>query len=58
MKESRYVKLAKTILNVLMKSRMPLYIHRKSNNIYTVWQYLILLAFRQYEGKSYRRFVE
>ena len=58
MKESRYVKLAKTMLNVLMRARVPLYMHRKSNHIYTVWQHLILLAFRQYEGKSYRRFVE
>jgi len=58
MKESRYVKLAKTMLNVLMKTRVPLYMHRKSNHIYTVWQHLILLAFRQYEGKNYRRFVE
>jgi len=58
MKESRYVKLAKTMLNVLMRARVPLYMHRKSNHIYTVWQHLILLAFRQYEGKSYRRFIE
>ena len=58
MKESRYVKLAKTMLNVLMRARVPLYMHRKSNHIYTVWQHLILLALRQYEGKSYRRFIE
>ncbi len=58
MKESRYIKLAKTMLNVLMRARVPLYMHRKSNHIYTVWQHLILLALRQYEGKSYRRFVE
>ncbi len=58
MKESKYVKLAKTMLNVLMRARVPLYMHRKSNHIYTVWQHLILLALRQYEGKSYRRFVE
>jgi hypothetical protein len=57
MKESRYVKLAKTMLNVLMRARVPLYMHRKSNHLYTVWQRLILLAFRQYEGKSYRRFI-
>ncbi len=58
MKESRYVKLVRTMLNVLMKARVPLHMHRKSNHIYTVWQHLILLALRQYEGKSYRRFVE
>ncbi len=58
MKEFRYVKLARTMLNVLVKARVPLCMHGKSNHIYTVWQHLILLAFRQYEGKSYRRFVE
>ncbi len=58
MKESRYVKLVRTMLNVLMRARVPLYMHRKSNHIYTVWQHIILLALRQYEGKSYRRFVE
>ncbi len=58
MKESRYIKLAKTMLNVLIRARVPLYMHRKSNHIYTVWQHLILLALRQYECKSYRRFVE
>ena len=58
MKESRYVKLAKTILNVLIRAGVLLYMHRKSNHIHTVWQHIILLAFRQYEGKGYRRFVE
>ncbi len=58
MKESVYVKLARTMLNVLIRARVPLYTHRKSNHLYTVWQHLILLALRQYEGKSYRRFVE
>lgn len=58
MNESRYVKLARTMLRVLAKARVPLCIHEKSNHIYTVWQHLILLALRQYEGKSYRRFVE
>ncbi|MBI5133372.1 MAG: hypothetical protein HZA83_01535 [Thaumarchaeota archaeon] len=46
------------MLNVLMRARVPLYMHRKSNHLYTVWQHLILLASRQYEGKSYRRFIE
>jgi hypothetical protein len=26
--------------------------------VFTVWQHLILLVLRQYEAKSYRRFVE
>ena len=58
MKESRYVKLARTILHVLRYSRIPLFLHRKSNHIFTVWQHLSLLTIRQYEGKSYRMFTE
>jgi Transposase domain (DUF772) len=42
----------------LRNSRIPLFLHRKSNHVLTMWQHLILLAIRQYEGKSYRMFVE
>ncbi len=59
MKESRYVRLARTILHVLRYARIPLFLHRKSNHIFTVWQHLSLLTIRQYEGgKSYRMFTE
>ena len=58
MKESRYVRLARTILHVLRYARIPLFLHRKSNHIFTVWQHLSLLVIRQYEGKSYRLFTE
>jgi hypothetical protein len=37
---------------------MPLFLHRKSNHIFTIWQHLVLLTIRQYEGKSYRMFTE
>jgi hypothetical protein len=56
MKESKYVRMAKMILQILKHSRIPLFRYRKSNyHIYTVWQqHVILLAIRQYEGrKSY-----
>ena len=43
---------------VLRSSRIPLFLHRKSNHVFTMWQHLILLTIRQYEGKSYRMFVE
>ena len=33
-----------------------LFINRKSNHIFTVWQHLVLLTIRQYESKSYRMF--
>ncbi|MGA8912337.1 MAG: IS5 family transposase [Nitrososphaeraceae archaeon] len=58
MKESKYVRLANTIYRVLRNSRIPLFLHRKSNHVFTVWQHLVLLTIRQYEGKSYRMFVE
>ncbi|HEY7572964.1 MAG TPA: hypothetical protein VH796_16515 [Nitrososphaeraceae archaeon] len=57
-KESRYVRLAYTMYRVLRNSRTPLFLHRKSNHVFTMWQHLILLAIRQYEGKSYRMFTE
>jgi Transposase DDE domain len=57
-KESRYVKLAGTILCILRNARIPFFLHRKSNHIYTIWQHLSLLTIRQYEGKSYRMFTE
>jgi hypothetical protein len=46
------------LFRVLNKSRMPLFLHKKSNHIFTCWQHITLLAIRQYEGKSYRMFVE
>ena len=60
LKESRYVRLANTLFRVLNKSRIPLFLlHKKSNHIFTVWQHIVvLLVLRQYEGKSYRMFVE
>jgi hypothetical protein len=58
-KESKYVKLAHTMLCILKNARMPLlFLHKKSNHIFTVWQHLVLLTVRQYEGKSYRMFTE
>ena len=58
MKESKYVRLADTMFRVLKHARIPLFYHRKSNHIFTVWQHIVLLAIRQYEGKSYRMFSE
>jgi hypothetical protein len=58
LKESRYVRLASTIYRVLRNSRIPLFLHKKSNHVFTVWQNIVLVTIRQYEGKSYRMFVE
>ena len=35
-----------------------MFLHRKSNHVFTVWQHLVLLTIRQYEGKSYRMYVD
>jgi hypothetical protein len=58
LKESKYVRLANTIYRALRNSRIPLLLHRKSNHVFSVWQHVVLLTVRQYEGKSYRMFVE
>jgi hypothetical protein len=58
LKESKYVRLANTIYRVLRNSRIPLFLHRKSNHIFSVWQHIVLLTVRQYEDKSYRMFAE
>ena len=58
MKESKYVRIAYIIYRVLRNSRIPLFLHRKSNHVFSVWQHIVLLTVRQYEGKSYRMFVE
>jgi hypothetical protein len=46
------------MMQIIKRARIPPYLHRRSNHVYTVWQHLILLVLRQYECKSYRRFVE
>jgi Transposase DDE domain len=43
---------------VLRNSRIPIFLHRKSNHIFTAWQHIVLLTIKQYEGKSYRMFAE
>jgi len=58
MKESRYVRMSRTMLRILRHARIPLFFHKKSNHIFTVWQHVVLLTIRQYEGKSYRMFAD
>jgi hypothetical protein len=43
---------------VLNHGRIPLFSNRKSNHIFTIWQHIVLITIRQYEGKSYRMFVD
>ena len=58
MKESKYVRLAYMIYRALRRSRTPLFLHKKSNHVFSLWPHIVLLTVRQYEGKSYRMFVE
>ncbi|KFM16294.1 transposase IS4 family protein, partial [Marine Group I thaumarchaeote SCGC AAA799-P11] len=58
MKSSRYIKMIRSMMQILKRARVPPYLHKTSNHMYTVWQHLILLTLRQYESKSYRRFTE
>ena len=44
--QSKYVRLADQLLRILKHCRIPLYLHRKSNHIYTVWQHIVLVTIR------------
>ena len=55
---SSYVRIARAIIRVLRKACVPRYFSRFSNRVYDAWQHVILLAIRQLEDKSYRRFTE
>jgi hypothetical protein len=57
-RQTKYVKLANSLLRIIRHNRISLYLNKKSNHIYTVWQHIVILALRQYENKSYRRFAE
>jgi hypothetical protein len=47
------------MLHVLRNARISIFLYRKDNHIFTVWQHMVLLVIRQYEGKSsYRLFSE
>jgi len=56
--KSFYVKMCRTLLRIITRCRIPRFLFPKSNHIYSVWQHLVLLALRQYESKSYRRFAD
>ena len=46
------------MFRVLKHARIALFSNRKSNHIFTIWQHIVLITIRQYEGKSYRMFVD
>jgi len=46
------------MFRVSKHARIPLFSNRKSNYIFTIWQHIVLVTIRQYEGRSYRMFVD
>jgi len=50
--------MVRSMMQIIKRARVPPYLHKRSNHVYAVWQHLILLALRQYESKSYRRFID
>jgi hypothetical protein len=52
LKESRYVRLANTMYRVLRNSKIPLFLYRKSNHVFAMWQHLVCLTIRQYDSKK------
>jgi len=48
--------LVNTMLRVLRNARIPVFLFRKSNHLFAVWQHMALLNRRQYWGMSYRMF--
>ncbi|MGA9844725.1 MAG: hypothetical protein WBP64_09900 [Nitrososphaeraceae archaeon] len=45
LKESRYVRLANTMYHVLRNSRIPLFLHRKSNHVFTMFVEWLIEAY-------------
>jgi len=56
MKSSRYIRMVRSMMQIIKRARIQPYLHKRSNHMYTVWQHLILLALRQYESKSHQMF--
>lgn len=46
------------MLRVLKHASIPLFSNKKSNHIFTIWQNIVLVTIRQYERKSYRKFMD
>lgn len=55
--DTKYIKIAKRIIELCKRSGLPNYTSRFSNHIYTTYQHIVLLCLRQYERKGYDRFI-
>lgn len=56
--DTQYIKYAKRIIEMCKRSGLPKYTSKVSNHVYTTYQHIALLCFRQYERKGYERFVQ
>lgn len=57
-KKRKYLKIVSRLKKTLLSSRIPKFMSKFSKKIFTSWQHIMLLVFRQYERKSYRDFVD
>ncbi len=57
-KKSRYIRFCKAVRMVVKASSLPKYTSKFSKKKFTVYQHMTLLALKEYENKSYRRFKE
>lgn len=55
-KESRYLKIVRSVFIVCKRQAIPLYSSKYSRKDFTLWQHIALLVLFQRIGKSYREF--
>ncbi|MDG6997386.1 MAG: hypothetical protein JRN52_15835 [Nitrososphaerota archaeon] len=57
-KESRYLKIVRSVFIVCKRQAVPLYSSKYSRKDFTIWQHIAILVMFQRIGKSYREFVD
>jgi len=57
-RKRKYLKIVSRLKKALLSSRIPKYRSKFSKKIFSSWQHVILLVFRQHERKSYRDFID
>ena len=57
-KESRYLKIVRSVFIVCKRQAIPLYSGKFSRKDFTLWQHIAILVMFQRIGKSYREFVD
>jgi hypothetical protein len=57
-KESRYLRIVRSVFIVRKRQAIPLYSSKYSRKDFTLWQHIAILVMFQRIGKSYREFVD